>query len=302
MEHRFQPTHYYTTMGGHEPVLRVQDGDTIITTTVDARGHDASGAQVTPRGNPQTGPFYVEGAAPGDTLAVQIERITPNREHGWNSTVLAAHVVDPGYVKEFPEGILADWRVDVARGTATLVEPATKLGALTIPIRPMLGCFGVAPKGGQALGTGTSAENGGNMDYRGYCVGATAYFPVFVEGALFSLGDGHAQQGDGEILGSSIEISMDVQVTLRVLKGKQINWPRGEDAEWIFSVGNARPLDQALQHATTEMARWLQEDYGLDARGAHILLGHMVRYDIGNVFDPAYTVVCKVPKSMLPRV
>jgi len=301
MEHRFRPTRYYNTLGSYEPVLRVQDGDTIITTTVDARGYDASGAQVTPRGNPQTGPFFVQGAAPGDTLAVHLERITPSREHGWNSTVAAAHVVDPGYVPELPQGILADWRVDVQRGVATLVEPASKLGAFSVPIRPMLGCFGVAPSGGQALGTGTSAQNGGNMDYRGFCVGAIAYFPVFVEGALFFLGDGHAQQADGEILGSSIEISMDVQVTLKVIKGKQINWPRGEDAEWIFAVGNARPLDQALQHATTEMLRWLQADYGLDARGAHILLGHTVRYDIGNVFDPAYTVVCKVPKNALPR-
>ena len=137
------------------------------------------------------------------------------------------------------------------------------------------------------------------MDYRGFVDGVTVYFPVFVPGALVFVGDGHAVQGDGEIVGTGIEISFDVQFTVRVLKGKTIGWPRGENADFIFTVGNARPLDQALQHATTEMARWLQEDYGLDALGAGILLGQCVEYDVGNVFDPAYTMVCKVPKQVL---
>jgi len=130
----------------------------------------------------------------------------------------------------------------------------------------MLGCFGVAPPGGQAISTDTSAEHGGNMDYRGFVTGVTAYFPVFAPGALFHLGDGHAVQGDGEIVGTGIEVSCDVQFTVRLLKGYRIGWPRGENADYIFSVGNARPLDQALQHATTEMVRWLAADYGLDAR------------------------------------
>ncbi len=127
----------------------------------------------------------------------------------------------------------------------------------------MLGCFGVAPPGGQAISTATSAEHGGNMDYRGFVAGVTVYFPVFVPGALLHVGDGHATQGDGEIVGTGIEISMDVQFTVQVIKGKRIHWPRGENAEYIFTVGNARPLDQAVQHATTEMLRWLKEDYQL---------------------------------------
>jgi acetamidase/formamidase len=94
---------------------------------------------------------------------------------------------------------------------------------------------------------------------------------------------------------------MDVQVTLRLIKGKSIGWPRGENDEWIFTCGNARPLDQALQHATTEMVRWLQQDYGLDALGANLLMAQCVRYDVGNVFDPAYTMVCKLHKQWLPN-
>src|ERR1700733_2382827 len=149
----------------------------------------------------------------------------------------------------------------------------------------MLGCFGVAPANGQAISTATSAEHGGNMDYRGFTAGVTVYFPVFVPGALFHLGDGHATQGDGEITGTGIEISMDVQFTVRLIKGKLIRWPRGENQEEIFTAGNARPLDQALQHATTEMLHWLEEDYQLDVTSASLLLGQCVEYDIANVFD-----------------
>jgi acetamidase/formamidase len=298
--HRFQPTHYHVTIGSHEPVLRVADGDTVITTTVDAWGYDASDVQVTPRGNPQTGPFYVEGAEPGDTLVVQLDHLAPSRERGGTRTVLAPNVVDPWTVADLPrEGAPADWHVDRAAGTATLLRPETRLGALQVPLAPMLGCFGVAPPRGQAISTATSGEYGGNMDYRGFVAGVTVYFPVFVPGALLHLGDGHAAQGDGEILGTGIEISFDVQFTVRVLKGKQIGWPRGENADYLFTAGNARPLDQALQHATTEMQRWLQQDYDLDPLGCCLLLGQCVEYDIANVFDPAYTVVCKMPKRYL---
>jgi acetamidase/formamidase len=200
------------------------------------------------------------------------------------------------------EWVRAEWYVDAGTGTATLVKPETKLGRLTLPLAPMLGCFGVAPPGGQAISTGTSAEHGGNMDYRGFTGGVTAYFPVFVPGALIFMGDGHALQGDGEIAGTGIEISFDVQFTVHLRKDKRIHWPRGENADYIFTVGNARPLDQAVQHATTEMIRWLQEDYGLDPLGANILLGQCVEYDLGNMFDPAYTMVCKMPRRVLKDV
>jgi acetamidase/formamidase len=139
------------------------------------------------------------------------------------------------------------------------------------------------------------------MDYRGFAEGATVYFPVFVPGALFHLGDGHAVQGDGEIVGTGVEISFDVQFTVNLLKGKQINWPRAENNAYILTAGNARPLDQAVQHATTEMIHWLEE-LGLEGNAAHILLGQCVEYDVGNVFDPAYTMVCKVKKSILQDI
>ena len=299
-DHHFTPSVYYTAIGSHPPVLHIADGDTVVTTTVDARGFDAARQEVAERGNPQTGPFFIEGAEPGDTLAVTLDRLTPNRRYGFTATEVAVNVIDPEYVRELPgDYTLGEWDVDVEAGTARLVAPATALGALTIPLDPMVGCFGVAPPRSQAISTATSSTHGGNMDYRGFRQGVTVYFPVFVPGALFHIGDGHAVQGDGEIVGTGIEISFDVQFTVRVLKGKTIHWPRAENETEILTVGNARPLDQALQHATTEMLRWLEADYGLDARAASILLGQVVRYEIGNVFDPAYTVVCKLEKRWL---
>lgn len=300
--HRFEPKVYHTTIAAHEPVLTIASGDTVITTTVDSGGVDAAGNKVTERGLPQTGPFFIEGAEPGDMLSVRFDRLWPNRRFGRSSTVIAPHVLDPHYIVQMPERMSSRWEIDLEGGKATLVEPETKLGRLTLPLQPMLGCFGVAPPRGQAISTATSSTHGGNMDYREFTQGVTVHFPVFVPGALLHVGDGHALQGDGEIVGSGIEISLDVEFTVRLVKGKKIQWPRAEIEDYIMTVGNARPLDQCVQHATTEMVRWLQDDYGLDARGAHLLLGQCAKYDMGNFNNPAYTMVCKVSKRLLGQI
>jgi amidase len=300
MEHHFSPERYYTAIGPYPPVLSIAPGDTVVTTTVDARGFDHRREQVTPRGNPQTGPFFVTGAEPGDTLVVHLDSIEPSRRYGWCGSAVAAGLVDPDFVRELPQAPLAEWDVDVAAGTATLVGPSSNLPTLTLPLAPMLGCFGVAPSRQQAISTATSGEHGGNMDYRDFVAGTTVYFPVFEPGALFFLGDGHAVQGSGEIVGSGIEISMNVRFTVNLIKGGGVRWPRGENAEFLFTVGCARPLDQCVQHATTEMLRWLQADYRLDPLAANLLLAQTVRYDLANMFDPAYAMVCKVPKRWLP--
>lgn len=297
--HRFEPTHYQNTFGPHDPVLRIAPGDTVFTTTVDARGVDAAGEQVGTRPNPQTGPFFIEGAEPGDALVVRFDRISTNRATGWTSTVLAPNVVEPEQACLLPDAPRIDWEIDAGAGVLRTGNAIAGLERLELPIRPMLGSFGVAPKDGQAISTFTSAEHGGNMDYRGFGEGVTVYLPVFVPGALFHLGDGHAVQGDGEINGTGVETSMDVEFTVELRKGWTIGWPRGENEQYILTAGNARPLDQALQHATSEMTRWLEADYGLDLRAASTLMGQVVEYEIGNVYDPAYTVICKMPKAIL---
>src|SRR5688500_17961086 len=110
--HRFTPTHYFSTMGSHEPVLRITDGDSVITQTIDAGGGDAAGEQIHRGGNPQTGPFYVEGAEPGDALAVRLDSITPNRRHGFTSTLIAERILEPEFVRTLPEPQRGNWDVD----------------------------------------------------------------------------------------------------------------------------------------------------------------------------------------------
>jgi acetamidase/formamidase len=300
--HDFEPTRFHVTLGSHEPVLRIASGDTVRTWTVDSSGYDREGNDLTPGGNPQTGPFFVEGAEPGDTLAVHLDRIEPNRRRGITGQVVALNVVDPWLAAELPDGTGPDWwTLDLERQTARMDSPPPGLESLgDLPLAPMVGCFGVAPPRGQAISAATSGEHGGNMDYRGFRAGVTVFFPVFAAGALFHLGDVHALQGDGEIVGTGIEVSADVKFSVELIKGKCIGWPRADDGEFVLAVGNARPFDQALQHATTELMRLLLGDYGLSYRASSALLGQCIRYEVGNVFDPAYTAVAKVPKRLLP--
>ena len=297
--HRFAPSVFHNAIGLGAPVLRIADGDTVITTTLDAVGVDHHGVQRAGPPNPMTGPFFVETAEPGDALQITIVRMTPNREMGWTFTPIAPNVVDPLAATKLPERQRVEWKIDRQAGTVRLAEPPARLKDWVLDLAPMIGCFGVAPALGQAISTATSGPFGGNMDYRGFGPGAVVAFPVAVPGALFYLGDGHAVQGDGEIVGTGIETSFEIEFTVKVEKGRQIGWPRGETADEIYTVGNARPLDQALQHATTEMLDWLRTDYGFDTIAASHLLGQTVRYQVANVFNPAYSVVCLVEKRWL---
>lgn len=298
---RFDPVRWHTTFAAHEPVATLDDGDTLVTHTVDAAGADAHGTPVAPRPNPLTGPFGIAGARPGDRLHVRIDVVRPDGGSGWARASLAPNVVDPDFVAELLRDEPADrawFRIDVEAGTATLRRDDGPLAGWTVPLAPMLGCIGVAPARGEAISTATSGPHGGNMDVRRLGPGAEVILPVFEPGALLFVGDAHAAQGDGEISGTGIEVSAEVRLTVRIERGRPpIGWPRGRAAGERFTMGNARPLDQAAQHATTEMVRWLMEDTGMSAADAGLWLSHTVRYEIGNVFDPAYTVVCRVPEA-----
>ena len=301
MDHRFEPTRYHNSFGSHAPVAQVRGGDRIITTTLDCRGHDAGDHPATDvRPNPLTGPFYVEGAAPGDVLAVELERIAASRDTAIAKTMVADHLLEPETLRGLPPAEQIVWQLDRERGLAWPQEPPRGLERLQVPLAPMLGCLGVAPAGGQAISSATSGPHGGNMDWRGTAVGATLSFPVFQEGALLFLGDGHAAQGDGEIVGQGLETSMDVTLRVRIVRGWEARWPRAETATHLMTLGNARPMEEALQHATSEMLRWLGAGYGLDASAASTLLGQLVRYEVGNVYDPAFTMVCVLEKRWLP--
>ncbi len=298
---RFKPSTWSNVLADMAPAMRIASGDVVITETLDAAGTNARGEQKAERPNPMNGPIHVEGAEPGDALRVEILKIDPVRATGWTRAALSANVLDPEYARNLPPRDRAEWIIDRESSTVRLETPSAALKHLVLPYAPMIGCFGVAPAGGEAISTATSGRNGGNMDYRGFTVGCSVSFPVSVSGALFFVGDCHAAQGDGEIAGTGVETCCDVEVRLTVEKRRSIGWPRGESDDRIFTVGNARPLDQALQHATTEMVVWLKSDYGLSESDAAHLLGQTVRYEVGNVFNPAYTMVCSVAKKWLPQ-
>lgn len=295
----FAPKCFYNSIGSHEPALIVCDGETIVTETLDAHGFDREGIKRADAPNPMTGPFYVSGAEPGDALLIRIDHIAMIRSSGWTFQVLSPNVVNSSAVARFPERQKTDWIIDIPLERARLSNPPSTLRDWSVAVKPMIGCFGVAPAMGQAISTATSGPYGGNMDYRGFGAGVEVMFPVSVPGGLFFLGDVHAAQGDGEIVGTGIETAAEVQFTVEVLKKKPIGCPRGSNTSEIFTIGNARPLEQALQHATTEMLDWLVQDYGLDEVAASHVMGQAVHYDIANVFNPAYSVVCRIGKDWL---
>jgi amidase len=299
--HRFTPSLLHNTIGSHAPALTIASGDTVTAETADAHGFDHRGIQIADRPNPMTGPFFVTGAEPGDALLVTIRDIRISRGTGWTFDVLSPNVIDPQTVHRFPARSKTEWVIDAAAGRARLAKPPPALTQWSVAVEPMIGCFGVAPDMGQAVSTATSGRYGGNMDYRGFKAGVEVMFPVSVPGALFFLGDVHAQQSDGEIVGTGIETAAEVTFTARVLKGMRIGWPRGMTADKIFTIGNARPLDQALQHATTEMLDWLITDHGLEAVAASHVMGQAVRYDVANVFNPAYSVACRIARNAIPK-
>ena len=220
--HDFTPTTFYRQFSAlNAPVLHVQPGDTVHTTTVDAGGTDEKGIRRVLGGNPETGPFYIETAAPGDTLAVHLNRVRLNRDWAVSDNDLVPRAVDTEWsVKMKDAGKSVRWHLDIARGLATVEKPGEHLKDYSVPIRPMLGCVATAPPPAAAApGTGDSGHYGGNMDFNENIEGATIYLPVSTPGAFLYLGDGHAVQGDGELNGNALETSMDIEFTVEEGKG-----------------------------------------------------------------------------------
>jgi acetamidase/formamidase len=302
--HRFRPTTFYNTFSfAHPPALRIKPGDRVITVTIDAGGLDANDQRVASGPNPQTGPFYVEGAEPGDMLVVTLNRIEPNRGTARSATLLAPYTVDPGFLRSNAERQARQetWMVDKTKAVARTTSSDLRPGGLEFPLVPMLGCIGTAPRNREAVSTATPGSFGGNMDYAGMVAGVKVMLPVYEPGALLFIGDGHARQGHAEVVGTGLEISMDVEFTVDLVKGRTIGWPRLENDDYIMVLGSERPLLQAFQHATTELLRWLMSDYQFDERTASMLMGQAVEYEIANVVDPHFTVVAKLRKTHLAQ-
>ena len=215
--HDFEPSQFHRYFSARvAPVLRIHPGDTVRTWSVDASGSDRQGKRRSAGGNPQTGPFYVEGAMPNDTLVVRLNRVRTNRDWAQSGDTIMRNALDPemhGNLK-WDVGFNSRWKLDAAAGVAVLEKPTDTLKNFLVPMQPMLGCVAVAPPGESSVRTTDSGRFGGNMDYNQIREGTTIYLPVYHPGALLFLGDGHAAQGDGELTGDALETSMDFEFTV----------------------------------------------------------------------------------------
>ena len=302
--HTFVPTQFYNTYSfAHPPALHIKSGDRVLTKTIDAEGVDWNGKQVAPRANPETGPFYIDGAEPGDVIVVTLNKLETNRAMAFSGSLLSPYTTDPTAIaaRTDRDPKRLTWTIDKAKGVATLDQTDVQPGGITLPLRLMLGCIGVAPAFKEAWSTRYPGPFGGNMDYAYMGTGVKLMLPVNEPGALLFLGDGHARQGEGEVAGTGLETSMDVDFTVTLIKKKAISWPRLETATHVMALGTARPLLEAFQHATAELQQLLMADYGYTERGAQTLMGQAAEYEISNVVDPNFTVVAKVRKDMLPK-
>jgi amidase len=255
--------------------------------------------------NPQTGPFYVEGAEPGDTLVVHIDSIDLNRDFGWGASIPGFGLLAPEYKTAMVTPTAPDrlfvWHLDKNRKVGTLDLPNSKIGKVEVPLRPFFGTIGTAPAGKECISSLNPGPHGANMDFNEVVAGVTMQFPVFEPGALFMLGDGHAAQGDGEIDGAAIETSFDVKFTVNLIKGKKINLPHLINDNEIMSIGSTRPLIDALRLACVDMVDWLVSDYGFEKYEAVELLGQTAHLYIANVVDPQFSVACALNKKYLPK-
>ena len=311
VEFRPAPEQYAYTFGGVAPVRKVRPGTALRLWTDDAFGGalrattDLPSEKLTmPFVNPQTGPFYVEGAEPGDTLALHFASLTPARSFGASATIpffggltstdRTATLQDP-----LPERTWI-YEVDTAKGTVGFEASSGDL-RLELPMDPMLGTVGVAPAAGEARSSLVPDAFGGNMDTPEMRAGATCYLPVNVEGALFSVGDGHYRQGEGESCGTAVEGAMNVTLIVDLVKGGGPAWPRIESDTHLMVVGSSRPLEDAWRISQVEMTGWLQGLLGLDKMDAYQLLSQISEAPLANVVDVNYSAVAKVPKALLPR-
>jgi amidase len=300
--HEFMPTTFYRQFSAtNKPVLTISPGDTVHTTAVDAGGTDEKGVTRVLGGNPETGPFYIETAAPGDTLVVHLTRVRLNRDWAISDDGVVNRGLDSDLaVKMKDVGKTVRWHLDVQHGVATPEKPAEHLVRYSVPLKPMLGCVAVAPNSAQAApGTGDSGRWGGNMDFNEIVEGATVYLPVNVPGALLYVGDGHAAQGDGELNGNALETSMEVEFTADVIPGKRIMGPRVESATHIMAMGLGGSLDDAFRTATASMAQWLTDEYKLTPSEVAQVLGTSAEYKVSEVADRNTGIVLKINKERL---
>jgi acetamidase/formamidase len=310
LTYRPDPSEFAWTFGGVRPVRTVKPGTVLELWTEDAFGGKVCGesdlvSEVVefPFVNPQTGPFLVEGADPGDTIALHFVSIEPSRDWAASTTIplfgsLTTTHATAGLQEPLEELV---WMYEVDRSRRT-VRYRARRGEFEVelPLDPMHGTVGVAPAGFEARSSLVPDAHGGNMDTPEMRAGVTCYLGVNVSGALFSIGDGHCRQGEGESCGVAVEAAMDTVLIVDLLKGIPTPWPRIESDEHVMSVGSQKPLEDAFRISQVDMVDWLSTERGFDRLDAYQLLTQASETPIANVVDPNYSVVTKLRKAYLP--
>jgi amidase len=306
---RYHPTEFSYTFGGREPVLRVAPGTILELYTEDCFGGRVRSVDDLPSIvcefpylNPVTGPVHVEGAEPGDTLAVHFVEIVPARDWAVSSTFPHFGALTGTHTTATLHPPLDEvvWRydVDVAAGTVRYHARRSDY-SVTLPLDPMHGTAGVAPGAFESRMTIVPDVHGGNMDTPELRAGVTAYFGVNVAGALFALGDGHCRQGDGEVCGTGVEAAMNTVVILDLVKGSSTPTPRFETDAALMSAGSARPLEDAYRMSQHDLVTWTASLTGLDVLDAYQLVSQAGSAPVGNVCDPNYTMLAKLGREYL---
>jgi acetamidase/formamidase len=304
------PEQYAWTFGGVAPAHRIRPGTGLRLWSDDAFCGRLSDVTDLPSAsldarylNPQTGPFYVEGAEPGDTLVLHFVDMTPARSWGVSATIpffggLTSTDRTVTLQQPLPERTWI-YQVDSGRNTVTFEAQGSEL-SLALPMAPMLGTVGVAPAAGEVRTSLVPDKFGGNMDTPEMRPGTTCYLGVNVEGALFSIGDGHYRQGEGESCGTAVEGAMNTTMVVELVKGRAPTWPRLEDDGHLMVVGSSRPLEDAWRASQVDMVLWFGELFGLDRLDAYQLLTQISQAPVANVVDANYSAVTKVAKALLP--
>jgi len=289
---------YYSAT--NKPALHIFPRDVVHTWTADAGGVDAKGVQHR-GGDSNIGPFYVEGAVPGDTLVVHLLKLRANRATARQGSRLNAHAVTTAYLlgAKYDNSVDGQWTILPEKGIAVPTHPSEHMRNYSVPLKPMLGCISVAPQGDQQYRGGDLGSFGGNMDYNDNAEGTTLYFPVFHPGALLGMGDGHAAMGDGEVVGSGLETSMDVDFSVDVIPCDATTQVRAETSDYLIAFGVTGSVPESIQVATSELAKWVKKDYRLSDSEVALLFAATLKYDITELVDARYNIAAKIPKSVL---
>ena len=298
------------TFGGVAAKQRIKPGTRIVTWTEDCfdgavkTEHDLASKVMTPgHDNPQTGPFYIEGAEPGDTVVVHILKLEPARDYGISSFFPGFGALNgtdrTAMLGSDPKE--TTWRYDLnAQRTVAYAKAKEGNRKWSVPLMPFLGCLGVAPAANETRSTVVPGPFGGNMDCWEVRAGNKVYLGVNAPGALLSFGDGHYAMGEGEIIGTAIEGAMNVEVHVDLIKKSATPVPRIENPNEVMFVGSGRPLEDAARVAFKAMVGWMREHYGLSEMDAYEFVGQAARAHVVQIVDPEYTVLVKVDRARLP--